>query len=176
MPGVGDYRPAVGCGRTIGRHCGWSAHLMSALTRLWTVIFLVADLSGSICTAGPTQWRNYGYQLTAAETSVPFASYRLDTPLSFVSQRRRPCVWYAGHGRREATSDRLIASAKRPVTIIPLTIGLLSDGRVSLDSRKSRNSFPGIEKKNWDSRLSSLVNIPSPALVAHNYCHANSVN
>ena len=90
----------------------------------------------------------YGYQLTAAETSVPFASYRLDTPLSFVSRRRRPCVWYAGHGRREATSDRLIASAERPVTSIPLTIGLLSDGRVSLDSRKSRNSFPGIEKKN----------------------------
>jgi len=29
-----------------------------------------------------------------------------------------------GHGRREATSDRLIASAERPVTIILLTIGL----------------------------------------------------
>jgi len=52
-----------------------------------------------------------------------------------------------GHGRREATSDRLIASAERPVTIIPLTVGLLSSGRVSLDSRKWRNSSPGIEKK-----------------------------
>ena len=49
--------------------------------------------------------------------------------------------------RREATSDRLIASAERPVTIIPLTRGLLSGGRVSLDSQKLRNSFPGIEKK-----------------------------
>jgi len=28
----------------------------------------------------------------------------------------------------------------------------------SLDSRKSRNSFPGIEKKDRVSRLSSLVN------------------
>jgi len=33
-PGMGDHRPAIGRGRTIGRHCGWSAHLMSALTRL----------------------------------------------------------------------------------------------------------------------------------------------
>ena len=32
------------------------------------------------------------------------------------------------HGRREATSDRLIASAERPVTIIPLTIGLSVTG------------------------------------------------
>jgi len=111
-------------------------------------------VAGRICTAGPTQWRNYRYQLTAAETSVPSAPYRLDTPLSFVS--RRPSVWYAGHGHREATSDRLIASAERLVTIIPLTIGLLSGSRVSLDSRKSRNSFSGIEKKNRDSRL----NIP----------------
>jgi len=61
------------------------------------------------------------------------------------------------------------------VTIIPLTIGLLSGGRVSLDSRKSRNYFPGIgiERKNRDSRLPSLVNIPSflvtqvPVLVQH---------
>ena len=39
-----------------------SAHLMSALTWLWTVIFLVsyiqADWSHRICTAGPIQWRN----------------------------------------------------------------------------------------------------------------------
>jgi len=38
-------------------------------------------------------------------------------------------VWYAGHGRREATSDRLIASAERLVTIIPLTIGLSVTGK-----------------------------------------------
>ena len=50
-------------------------------------------------------------------------------PLSFVSRRWRPCVWYAGHGRHEATSDRLIASAERPVTIIPLTIGLSVAGK-----------------------------------------------
>ena len=35
------------------------------------------------------------------------------TPLSFVWRRRRPCVWNAGHGRHEATSHRLIASAER---------------------------------------------------------------
>jgi len=72
--------------RTIGRHFGRSAHLMSTLMQLWTVIFLVsyieADWSGRICSAGPMQWRNYGYQLTAAETSVPCAPYHLDTPLS----------------------------------------------------------------------------------------------
>ena len=34
-----------------------------------------------------------------------------------------------GHGRPEATSDRLIASAERPVTIIPLTIGLSVTGK-----------------------------------------------
>jgi len=77
----------------------------------------------------------------------PLPPYRFDMPLSFVSRRRHPCMWYAGHGRHEATSYRLRASAERPVTIIPLTVGLLSGGRVSLDSRKSRNSFPRIEKK-----------------------------
>jgi len=34
MPGMGDHKPAVGRSRTIGRHCGQSGHLMSALTRL----------------------------------------------------------------------------------------------------------------------------------------------
>jgi len=62
-------------------------------------------------------------------TSVPSAPYRFDTPLSFVSLRRRPCVWYTGDGRREATSDRLTASTERPVTIIPLTIGLSVTGK-----------------------------------------------
>ena len=118
-------------------------------------------MAGHICTAGPTQWRNYRYQLMAAETSVPSAPYRLHTPLSFVSQHRRPCVWYAGQGRREATSDRLIASAERLMTIIPLTVGLLSGDRVSLDSGKLRNSFLGIKKKNRDSRLSSRVRVSS---------------
>ena len=34
MLGMGDHRPAVGRSRTISRHCGRSAHLMSAVTRL----------------------------------------------------------------------------------------------------------------------------------------------
>jgi len=39
-------------------------------------------------------------------------------------------VWNVGHGRREATSDRLLASMERPVTIIPpLTIGLPVNGK-----------------------------------------------
>ena len=46
--------------------------------------------SGHICTAGPMQWRNYGYQRPAAETSSPSAPYHLDTPLAFVSWS--PCV------------------------------------------------------------------------------------
>jgi len=100
---------------------------MSALTRLFPIYTVEADWSGRFCIARPTLWRNYGYQLMAAETSVPSAPYRFDMPLSFVS--RRPCVWYAGHGRCEATSDRLIASAERPATIIPLTIGLSVTGK-----------------------------------------------
>jgi len=69
-------------------------------------------------------------------TSVPSTPYRFDTPLSFVSLRRRPCVWYADHGRREATSDRLIASAERPVTIIPLTIDLSVTGKKSVSANR----------------------------------------
>jgi len=72
----------------------------------------------------------------AAETSVPSAPYRFDTPLSFVSRRRWPCVWYAGHGRHEATSDRLIASAERPVTIIPLTVGLSVTGKKPVSANR----------------------------------------
>jgi len=34
MPRMGDHKPAVGRSRMIGRHHGWSAHLMSALTWL----------------------------------------------------------------------------------------------------------------------------------------------
>ena len=99
--GMGDRRPAVGRGRTINRHRRGSAHLMSALTRLWTVIFLVSDIetdwSGRICIAGPMQWLNYGYQCPAAETSAP---YHLDTPLTIVS--RSLCIWYVGHSSGEA--------------------------------------------------------------------------
>jgi len=49
------------------------------------------------------------------------------------------------HGRREATSDRLIASAERPVTIIPLTIGL------SVTSKKpvSANCLPVPKNKRF---------------------------
>jgi len=54
-----------------------------------------------------------------------------------------------GHGRREATSDRLIASAERPVTIIPLTIGL------SVTSKnRFRQPVTGSEKQ---TVLTSLV-------------------
>ena len=57
-------------------------------------------------------------------------------PLSFVSWRRRPCVWYVGHGRREATSDRLMASAERPLTIIPLTTGLSVTGKKPVSANR----------------------------------------
>jgi len=54
------------------------------------------------------------------------------------------------------TSDQSIASAERQVTIIPLTIGLLSDGLSILGSPEI--VFPGLRKR---SRLKTLVNIPS---------------
>jgi len=57
------------------------------------------------------------------------------TPLSFVMRHQRPCVWNAGHGHREATSDRLIASAERPVTIIPLTVGLSVTGKKPVSAK-----------------------------------------
>jgi len=164
MPGMGDHRPAVGCSRMIGRHCGRSAHLMSALTWPWTVIFLVsyieADWSGRIWTAGPTQWRNYGYQLTEAETSVPSAPYRLDTPLSFVSQRRRLVC-----GPRPPLSNKRSADSKRWATGDNYLAHSRPIVKWSCQSRfsKSRNSFPGIKKKmeTRDSRVSltSLVSI-----------------
>ena len=49
-------------------------------------------------------------------------------PLRYATVLSFRGVWHTGHGRREATSDRLIASAERQVTI-PLTIGLLSGDR-----------------------------------------------
>jgi len=65
-----DYRPTLWAVGTFD--------VCSNIRRLWTVIFLVSyiesDWSGRVCTAGLTQWHNYGYQLTAAETSVPSAS------------------------------------------------------------------------------------------------------
>jgi len=97
----------------------------------------------------------------AAETSVPSAPYRLDTPLSFVSRRQRPCVWHAGYGCREATSERSIDSKHgRPVTIIPLTVGLLSGGRVSLGFSEVKKFLSRDQEKNQDS-LTSLTDIPS---------------
>ena len=57
---MGDHRPADGRGRmmAVGRFdvCS-NAAVNSDLS-----CFLY------ICTAGPTQWRNYGYQLTAADS------------------------------------------------------------------------------------------------------------
>jgi len=79
---------------------------------------------------------------------ITIAPYRFDTPLSFAPLRRRPCVWYVG---REATSDRLIASAERPVTIIPLTIGLSVTGKKPV----SANRLPVPKKING-------FNIPNP--------------
>ena len=72
----------------------------------------------------------------------------------------------AGLGVTRVTSSwqqkhQLIASMERQVAIIAYTIGpVVRRPQVSILG-KSRNSFPGIEKKDQDSRLSSLVNIPN---------------
>ena len=61
---IGTFTCVIGVGSPVGaREGGRSPARPSAVP-------------GRICTAGPTQWRNYGYQLTAAETSVPSALYR----------------------------------------------------------------------------------------------------
>jgi len=91
------------------------------------------------------QWCNKGYQRPAAEISATAVPYDLDTPLSFVSPH--PCVWYADHGRVKQTSDRLIATAEQPVTIIVLTIGPIV-GRSLVSILGSREiPFPGSRKK-----------------------------
>jgi len=54
-------------------------------------------------------------------------------------------VWNAGHSRREATSDRLTASAERPVTIIPLTTGLSVTGKKPV----SANQLPVPKNKRF---------------------------
>ena len=60
-----------------------------------------------------------------------------------VTQSPTECrVWETTGPPSDATSDRLIASAERQVTIIPLTIGLLS-GLFSILG--SRELFSGIE-------------------------------
>ena len=58
---------------------------------------------------------NYDADLEVSDTCVR------SSLLSWVELSRRPCVWYASHGCREATSDRLIASAE--------TIGLSVTGK-----------------------------------------------
>ena len=61
-----------------------------------------ANWSGRFCTAGPTQWPNYGYQLTAAETSVPSAS----------TGQIRHCPLFRGVGVR-ASGMRATAAVKQ---------------------------------------------------------------
>jgi len=116
---------------------------------------LNSDLSWPHLHCGPMQWRNYGYQHPAPETSAP---YHLDTPLTFVS--RRPFVWYAGHSHGEANkrstdSKHRATGDKYPAHDRPVV-------RRSLVSilRSQEIPFPGSRKKR-DSILSGLVNIPS---------------
>ena len=83
------------------------------------------------------------------------------TTVLLVSQR--PCIWYTGHGRSEANkrltnSKSGVTGGNYPADNRPIVGRSLIS--ILKDSRKSRNSFPGIEKKT-DLRLSSLVNIPN---------------
>jgi len=64
-------------------------------------------------------------------------------------------VWNAGHSRREATSDRLTASAERPVTIIPLTTGLSVTGKNQFQQTSYRfRKINGFNIPNYDLCLS----------------------
>ena len=104
------------------------------------------------------------------QTSAAAVPYHLDTPLSFVS--RRPCIWYAGHGRREA--NKRSTDSKRGATgdNYPTHNRPFCRAGDSLDSRKSRNSFPGIEKKDRDSGV-SLTSLVQPKLnIIQNFGHS----
>ena len=113
-PSSGDPRPAVGRGRTIGRHLSDLSCFLQRQTE--AAAFALPGRSSGVTS----------YQHPVAETSASATPYHLDTPLSFVS--RRPCVWYAGHGRSEAKQAITDTSVERQVTIIRLTIDLLSGG------------------------------------------------
>ena len=149
--------------RSSGRHRGRSAHLISALTWLWTVIFLVsyieADWSGRICTAKTIQWHNLGYQCLVAETSAPAAPCHLDTPLSFVSRRPSTHInWYVGDGCGEA--NKRSTDSKHEATLIPFTIGLFSGGRYSQFSEVEKILSQDLEKRSrLGLSLSSTVAI-----------------
>ena len=70
-------------------------------------------------------------------------------PLRYTTVSRRPCVWYAGHGRGEVNKRSTDSKLERQVTIIPLTIGMLSGGRQSrfseVDKFLSRDRAKKIE-------------------------------
>ena len=148
---------------------------MSALTRLWTVIFLVsyieADWSGRICTAGPTQWRNYGYQLTATETSVPSAPYRFDTPvlcfaaLASVHLVREPRPPWSN--KRSTDSKRWATGDNYPAHSRPV-IGRSRQSRFSevekfqekIETQDSRVSLTSLNiTSNWHHVYSNLTDL-----------------
>jgi len=157
MLGMGDHRPAVGRCRTIGQHCRRSAHLMSALTQLWTVIFLVsyieADWSSRLCTAGSTQWNNYGYQLTVC--SLCPLPLRYATVLCFAASASVHLVC----GPRPLWSNKRLTDSKRWAT----GDNYPAHSRPVVGRRQSR--FSEVEKflsrDREEKSIWSLINIPS---------------
>jgi len=168
-----DRRPDAGYGRPQACHRTWpdnqptlrrSAHWMSALTRVWTVIFLVsyieADWSGRICTAGPTQWHKWlsahGSRNICSLCPLPLryatvVCFTASASVRLVCRPRPP-----SSNKRSSDSKCWATGDNYPAHNRPIV------GR----SRQSR--FSEVKKflsrdweKNRDSRLSSLVNIPN---------------
>jgi len=91
------------------------------------------------------------------QTSAAAVPYHLDTPLCFVS--RHPCIWYAGHGRREKNkrstdSKRGATGDNYPTHNRPIV------GR-SLVCILGSREIPFLGSRKKIETLECLVNIPS---------------
>jgi len=143
--GTGKPQAHIGWGRTIGQHCGWSAHLMSALTRLWTVIFLVSYRGILKRPHLHCQADAVGYQRLPGGRNIcprwPLL-LRYATVVCFVASIRASGMWATASVKQ---TNKQSIDSKHGATggNYPTHNRRCFRAVASLDSRKSRNSFPG---------------------------------
>jgi len=116
MPGMGDPRPAVRRGRMISRHL--SARSCSLQRQTEVAAFALPGRCSGVTRVISTRQQMF---LPPLSPTIQICHCPLFRGVRASGMRATAAV--------KQTSDRLIASVERQVTIIPLTIGLLSDGR-----------------------------------------------
>ena len=97
----------------------------------------------------------------------PSGPCHLDTPVSFVSWRL--CIWHAGHGRGEANKPSIDSKCGATGDSYSTHSRPCCRAVSTVDSWKWRNSFPGIEKKDQDSRV-SLTSLYKTKTINAVYC------